>query len=84
MNTNELLDLTYRALGLVMLLSLPVVLGTAFTGLIVGFLQAITQLQEQSIGTAIKLLVGLAIVGISGRWIAAEMYGFGLVVFSMI
>ena len=41
-----ILDLTMQALLLVLLLSMPLILVVTFMGLLVSFIQALTQIQE--------------------------------------
>lgn len=50
----EVLELTKQALWLVLLLSGPPVVATAAVGLVIAFLQAATQLQEQTFAYALK------------------------------
>ncbi|PZO64017.1 MAG: EscS/YscS/HrcS family type III secretion system export apparatus protein [Pseudoxanthomonas suwonensis] len=50
----EVLELTKQALWLVLLLSGPPVAATAAVGLVIAFLQAATQLQEQTFAYALK------------------------------
>lgn len=54
---SEVIRLTQDALWLVLLLSAPVILSASVFGLLVAFLQSITQLQEQTIAFAVKLAV---------------------------
>lgn len=54
MFTTEALQLTQQALWLTLILSAPAVLTAAVVGLIIAFLQAATQLQEQTFQYAAK------------------------------
>ncbi len=54
---NEVLELTKQALWLVLILSGPPIAAAAIFGLVIAFLQAATQLQEQTFAYAVKLLV---------------------------
>ena len=51
---SEALQLTYQALWLVLVLSAPPVIVAALIGLLVAFLQAATQIQEQTFQYAAK------------------------------
>ncbi len=44
------------ALGLILLLSMPTLLIASVVGLIVGLLQAVTQIQDQTLPLAVKLI----------------------------
>jgi type III secretion protein S len=51
---SETLQLTYQALWLVLVLSAPPVIVAAIVGLLIAFLQAATQIQEQTFQYAAK------------------------------
>jgi type III secretion protein S len=77
MSPTSVLDLTYQALILVLTLSLPAVLTAALVGLIVAALQAVTQIQDQNIGLAAKLIAVFVALILSARWIGGELLNFG-------
>ena len=54
---SEALQLTYQALWLVLVLSAPPVLVAALVGLLIAFVQAATQIQEQTFQYAAKFFV---------------------------
>lgn len=61
--------LTYhlgKGLGLMLIISLPCVLTAAAVGLVVGILQAVTQVQEQTIAAAPKILLVFLIILLGG------------------
>jgi type III secretion protein S len=74
MHTEAVIDASYRALMLVFLLSLPAVLTAALVGLATAIVQAVTQIQDQSVGQALKILAVLAVLALSSKWIATQMY----------
>ncbi|MAM87969.1 type III secretion system export apparatus subunit SctS [Allohahella sp. A8] len=53
----DVIRLTQEALWLILLLSAPSIIAASVFGLLVAFLQSITQLQEQTIAFAVKLAV---------------------------
>ena len=53
-------------LGIVLVMALPPLLGAMAVGLVVGILQAVTQIQDQSLPVAFKLLVVLVILVLAG------------------
>jgi flagellar biosynthetic protein FliQ len=55
-----------KGLWLVLMLSLPVVLTAASIGLVVGILQAVTQVQEQTIAAAPKILFVFLVIILGG------------------
>jgi type III secretion protein S len=84
MGTAAILNHTYNALMLVLLLSAPAVLSAALTGLIVSMFQAVTQIQDQTIGMAAKFLVVTISLFFSAAWIGTELYNFGDMLFKQI
>ena len=52
----------------VLIISGPLVLAAAFIGLVVGILQAATQVQEQTIGSALKIIGVFALMIATGFW----------------
>ena len=79
---NEVLDLVRTALWLVLALSGPPILAAAGAGLLVAFIQAATQLQEQTIQFAVKLAVIMLVLFVMGTIIASSMYNFANRIFT--
>jgi type III secretion protein S len=65
-----------QALALTLMLSLPTVIVIAIIGLLVALVQAVTQVQEQSIGFGIKLIAGVVVIGLTAQWMGGEMLNF--------
>jgi type III secretion protein S len=76
MPTVTLLDYSYQTLILVAMLTLPAVITAAAVGLLVGFLQAITQVNDSSIAQAAKLIATLVVLLITVRWMGHELVTF--------
>lgn len=76
MPTVTLLDYSYQTLVLVAVLALPAVITSALVGLLVGFLQAITQVNDVSISQAAKLMATLAVLLVTVRWMGHELVTF--------
>lgn len=76
MDTNFAVDAAYRGLVLVLLLSLPAVVTAAVVGLAVAIVQAATQIQDQSVGQALRMVAIVIVLLLSARWIATEAYRF--------
>jgi type III secretion protein S len=56
MSTPDVVQLTKEALWMVMALSAPPILAASVVGLLVAFLQAATQLQEQTLVYSVKFI----------------------------
>ena len=67
------IQLAREALWLVLVLSAPPILAAAIAGLLVAFLQAATQIQEQTL-SFIPKIAGLAVVlVVGGPWMLGEL-----------
>lgn len=76
MDVAELTRLTAQTLYLVLLVSAPALGVSLLVGLAVGLLQAVTQVQEQTLSFVPKLVgVGLALA-IAGAWMGGELVRF--------
>jgi type III secretion protein S len=76
MTPQNVLDITREGLQLVFWISLPVVLVAAVTALVVALGQAVTQLQDQSIGQSVRLIsVMLTLVVLAG-WLGRAVLLF--------
>ncbi len=85
MTTTELLlRVSREALFLVVLLSAPVVLASLIVGLVVSVLQATTQIQEQTLTFAPKLIAVLVTLALFGPWIGAQLANFAGALMAMI
>jgi type III secretion protein S len=73
-----------QALYLGLYLSLPVVGAALIAGVAVAIGQAITQIQEQSVGFVAKAIAVLVALVIAGGWIGAALVRFTRSVFALI
>lgn len=65
-----------QGLALVLMLSLPTVIVIAVVGLAVALLQAVTQVQESSIGFGVKLIAGVGVIALTSQWMGSELFNF--------
>lgn len=80
----DTLTLFKQAMSLVVVLSAPALLVAVIVGVLTSLLQAVMQLQDQTLPFAIKLVaVGIALA-LTGRWIGIELIQLANLVFSMI
>jgi type III secretion protein S len=77
MDPHVLIELTQRLLMLVLLVSLPVVAVAVLVGLVVGLLQAVTQIQDPSLPFGAKLIACVAVMAALGPWAGSELLQFG-------
>ena len=80
----EVVTAFQKCLLLVVLLSLPCVLVATLVGVVISFVQAVMQLQEQTLPFALKLIATGVVLLLTARWMASELIQYSLNVFAMI
>jgi len=71
-----LLQLGREAIALVLLVSLPPLGAALAVGLVVGVLQAATQIQDQSVGVVPRLAAVIGALAAAAPWIGARVARF--------
>ena len=84
MELSALVTYVKQALILVLLLSLPAVLVAALVGLAVAFMQAVTQVQDQTISFGIKLVAVIVAISLTSVWLGGELFNFADQMFASI
>ncbi|WP_353642807.1 type III secretion system export apparatus subunit SctS [Mesorhizobium sp. WSM2239] len=84
MSTATLANMAVDALKLTVVLSMPTILVAAGVGLVVSLVQALTQVQDQTLPFAVKLICVSLVLMTTGSWIGRELYQYTLNVFSNI
>ncbi len=77
----EIIQLSYQALLLILILSGPPILISMILGLLVAIFQAATQIQEQTLSFTIKLFAIVFTLMLMGGWLGAEIMQFTNVIF---
>lgn len=78
MSEADIIDYAARAMMLVLLLSLPPIIVAALVGTLVSLIQALTQIQEQTISFAFKLVAVVVTIAMTARWLGEEIFNFAL------
>jgi type III secretion HrpO family protein len=78
---NEIYQLSYQALMLILILSGPPILISMVLGLLVAIFQAATQIQEQTLSFTIKLFAVVITVIVMGGWLGAQVLQFTNTIF---
>jgi flagellar biosynthetic protein FliQ len=73
---NQLTFITREALVLVLVVSAPPVLIGLIIGLIISIFQATTQIQEQTLTFAPKVIVVFGVLALGGSWIGSQLLRF--------
>lgn len=84
MNNAEILHFTSQALWLVLILSMPCVLIAAIVGTLVSLVQAVTQVQEQTLGFVAKLIAVVVVLFVTAGWMGNELHAFGELILNKI
>jgi len=82
MNADAAIDLTRQAISLVIVLSLPVLGAGLAVALIVSLLQAVTQVQEQTLSFVPKIVAMLLALVVCGPWMMTRVVEFSRQMFA--
>jgi flagellar biosynthesis protein FliQ len=77
MTSQDAIDIGKDALVLAVKLSAPFLLVVLAVGLIIGILQSVTQIQEQTLAFVPKLIAAALVIAVSGAWMLDEAVAFG-------
>ncbi len=81
MTQSDITGYLVQALWLTLLLSLPTILVAAVVGTLFSLLQALTQIQEQTLSFGVKLVaVGLTLY-LTARWMGGEIFNYTVMLF---
>lgn len=84
MNGTQVIHFAAQAMELVLYLSLPAILAATVVGLIIGLLQALTSIQEQTLPHAFKLIAIMFALAATVRWLGPELLLFAQNAFDQI
>ncbi|GLS30838.1 type III secretion protein S [Mesorhizobium albiziae] len=84
MNSTTLANIAVDALKLTLVLSMPTIVVATAVGLVVSVLQALTQVQEQTLPFAVKLICVSLVLMATASWFSGEMYRYTLNIFDKI
>jgi type III secretion protein S len=84
MTENTVLELTTHAMVLVLVLSMPPIIVATVTGILVSLVQALTQVQEQTLSFAVKLISVTITLALTATWLGGEILLFTRNIFDMI
>jgi type III secretion protein S len=82
MLNSEAIQLTQQALWFVMLLSAPPIIVAAIIGFVIAFIQAATQIQEQTLQYALKFFAIVLTIFMTASMLGGGLYQFADRVFS--
>ena len=84
MDTTQVMDLLRDAVGVAIRLASPMLLMGMIVGITVAIFQAVTQIHEQSLGFALKLIVVVTVLLVAGGWMLDTLKDFTYQIFQLI
>ena len=81
MSPDDALHQITELMMLVMILSMPPILVASVVGIVISLLQALTQIQEQTLSFAIKLVAVAVTIAAMAGWLGSEMLVYTLKLF---
>lgn len=82
MTESSVLELAMQSMVLMLQLSLPPILVASGAGLLVSLIQAVTQLQEQTLAFGVKLVAVAVTIMLMSGWLGGEIYRYADMIFS--
>ena len=82
MNQATIVTHASQVLFLVLILSLPTIIAASVVGVLISLLQALTQIQEQTLPFAFKLVAAVLTIAATLGWAGSELYNYALLIFS--
>ena len=83
MQIQDLVTSIIQAMLLVLWLSMPPIVVASVVGILFSLIQALTQIQEQTLSFGVKLIAVGATLYLTARWIGGEMYNYAQSLFDM-
>ncbi len=81
METNDVVSHVVQALLLTLWLSLPPIVVASVVGIFFSLIQALTQIQEQTLSFGVKLVaVGITLY-LTARWVGGEIFNYTQLLF---
>ena len=84
MDTTLVMDLLRDAVGVAIKRASPMLLLSMLVGVVVAIFQAVTQIHEQSIGFALKLIVVVGVLLLAGGWMLDTLKDYTYQIFQLI
>jgi flagellar biosynthetic protein FliQ len=84
MNPQDAIDLGREALNITLIIGAPVLLAGMAEGLLIGLLQAITQVQEQTVSFVPKLVAMVVVMSVLMPWLLHRMVEYSRDLFTNI
>ena len=80
----DVIYIAKQALVLSLILSLPVVVIASVVGLVFSLFQALTQIQDQTLSFAVKLVFIMGALYLTVDWIGSKLFQYTLMIYNSI
>lgn len=84
MEAQYAVDIFRESVFIALMIASPVLIAGTVIGLLIGLFQALTQIQEQTIATVVKILIMVAAVAYLMPWMTVKMIDFSVELFKTI
>ncbi|MGB2254941.1 flagellar biosynthesis protein FliQ [Spongiibacter sp. UBA1325] len=84
MNPDTVIELGRQSMNITVLLAAPLLLAALAAGLLIGMFQAATQIQDMTLSFIPKLVVLVAVLGITSPWMLRHLLDYTRQLFEMI
>jgi len=78
---SQVVELAYKGLLLILILSAPPILISMVLGILVAIFQAATQIQEQTLSFTVKLVAVILVLILMGPWLGSYIMQFSKDIF---
>jgi flagellar biosynthetic protein FliQ len=76
MNASDAIELARQSIVLMLVIGAPVLIVGMVVGVVISILQAVTQVQEQTLSFVPKIIVMLAVAALTAPWAGARLLEF--------
>lgn len=84
MTPDTVIELGRQSMNITVLLAAPLLLAALAAGLLIGMFQAATQIQDMTLSFIPKLVVLVAVLGLTGPWMLRHLLDYTRGLFEMI
>ena len=81
MDIPDLTSVVIKALLLTLWLSMPAILVASIVGVLFSLVQALTQIQEQTLSFGVKLIAVAVTIFLTARWMGGEIFNYTVFLF---
>ncbi|HWC36521.1 MAG TPA: flagellar biosynthetic protein FliQ [Mycobacteriales bacterium] len=84
MNDTDIIHLGAQALGVAGKVAAPILIGALLIGIVVSLVQSVFSIQDQTLATVPKLLVGALVLTVGGSWMLHTLVAYTTQLYKMI